>query len=82
MFTIGQKPMDGRTGRAWTAMTKFAELSDDQSRREFLDGLQEDNRWSNGTASPAAGFTQMFFRSFNTIYHYPVYKITFSSRCV
>lgn len=77
MFTIGQKPAEGRRGRALTAMSKYVELADDTARLGYLQQLELDNRWSDTDKQPATGFTKEFLRCLRTVYHYPVYKLTF-----
>ena len=75
MFTLGQKPADGRRGRAFRAMEDYCKLTNVDECRKFLFGLEQQNRWSDGEAPPAVGFSSKFSRALCVVYHYPVYAI-------
>ena len=75
MFTLGQKPADGRRGRAYRAMEDYCRLTDARERQSFLTNLEQQNRWSDGEAPPAVGFVANFTRTLSIVYHYPVYAI-------
>ena len=81
-FTIGQKAVEGRRGKAYNAMKHYSSLQEPQARLQYLQSLERENRWSDGDSAPAQGFTTQFCRTLGIVYHYPVYHLTFTQLAV